>query len=86
MPPPLTAEEKATVGLFQRSTPAVVFITNIATRRDAFTLDPVSLPQGAGSGFVWDRSGHIVTNYHVIKVRTLPRPPPCARPAGSRFA
>ncbi len=22
---------------------------------------------GQGSGFVWDRNGHIVTNYHVIK-------------------
>lgn len=23
--------------------------------------------QGAGSGFVWDKQGHIVTNYHVIR-------------------
>ena len=27
----------------------------------------LEIPQGAGSGFVWDRSGHVVTNYHVIK-------------------
>ena len=36
-------------------------------RRDAFTLDMMEIPQGAGSGFVWDTKGHIVTNYHVIK-------------------
>ena len=61
---PLTAEEKATVALFEHSTPSVVFITNLAVRRDQFTLDPINTPQGAGSGFVWDRQGHVVTNYH----------------------
>jgi S1-C subfamily serine protease len=25
------------------------------------------VPQGTGSGFVWDKKGHIVTNYHVIE-------------------
>lgn len=25
------------------------------------------MPQGSGSGFVWDKSGHIVTNFHVIR-------------------
>lgn len=25
------------------------------------------MPQGSGSGFVWDTDGHIVTNYHVIR-------------------
>ncbi|WP_232098972.1 S1C family serine protease [Gimesia aquarii] len=24
-------------------------------------------PQGSGSGFIWDRKGHIVTNFHVIQ-------------------
>jgi S1-C subfamily serine protease len=45
----------------------VVFITTLAERRDAFTLDPVETPAGAGSGFFWDSDGHIVTNYHVVK-------------------
>lgn len=60
-------EEVSTIRLFQRSTPSVVFITNLATRRDAFTLNTLDIPQGAGSGFVWDQQGHIVTNYHVIR-------------------
>ena len=36
-------------------------------RQDAFTLDVLEVPQGSGSGFVWDKQGHIVTNYHVIR-------------------
>lgn len=27
----------------------------------------LEVPQGAGSGMVWDAQGHIVTNYHVIR-------------------
>ena len=27
----------------------------------------MDVPQGTGSGFVWDDRGHIVTNYHVIR-------------------
>jgi len=26
----------------------------------------MEVPQGSGSGFVWDTDGHVVTNYHVI--------------------
>jgi S1-C subfamily serine protease len=36
-------------------------------RRDVFTLDVMSVPQGSGSGFIWDKDGHVVTNYHVIR-------------------
>lgn len=32
-----------------------------------FTLDVMSVPQGSGSGFIWDKKGHVVTNYHVIR-------------------
>ncbi|KAL2943218.1 Protease Do-like 1 chloroplastic [Bienertia sinuspersici] len=36
-------------------------------RQDAFTLDIFEVPQGSGSGFIWDAQGHVVTNYHVIR-------------------
>ncbi|KXZ47606.1 hypothetical protein GPECTOR_34g765 [Gonium pectorale] len=36
-------------------------------RRDAFTMNMLEMPQGQGSGFVWDAVGHVVTNYHVIQ-------------------
>lgn len=63
----LNADETSTIRLFQRNTPSVVYITNLATRRDAFTLNTLEIPQGAGSGFVWDTEGHIITNVHVIR-------------------
>ncbi|KAG8384828.1 hypothetical protein BUALT_Bualt04G0158900 [Buddleja alternifolia] len=63
----LQSDELATVRLFQDNTPSVVYITNLASKQDAFTLDVFEVPQGSGSGFVWDAQGHIVTNYHVIR-------------------
>ncbi|MGD9762733.1 MAG: S1C family serine protease [Candidatus Binatia bacterium] len=59
--------ERATVMLFQRAAPSVVFITSLERRRSAFRLDVAQIPRGSSSGFVWDQQGHVVTNYHVIE-------------------
>ncbi len=59
--------ESATVELFRRASPSVVFITSMAYRRDAFTFSVRRIERGSGSGLIWDRQGHIVTNYHVIE-------------------
>jgi S1-C subfamily serine protease len=64
--PQLQEQEKATVALFQHASPAVVFITSLAVQQNLFSLNETEIPRGAGSGFVWDREGHIVTNFHVI--------------------
>ena len=61
----LAADEKATIALFKSASPSVVFITTLA-RRGLGLLDVTEIPQGAGSGFLWDKDGHVVTNYHVI--------------------
>jgi S1-C subfamily serine protease len=63
----LASDEHATVELFREASPAVVYITNIARRRNRFTRNVTEIPQGTGSGFVWDREGHIITNLHVIE-------------------
>lgn len=63
----LAADETATIEIFQRSAPAVVYITTSALRRDFFSLNVYEIPQGTGSGFIWDNQGHIVTNYHVVE-------------------
>ncbi|KAJ4790210.1 DegP protease 1 [Rhynchospora pubera] len=66
-PRKLQSDELATVRLFQENIPSVVYITNLAARQDLFTLDVLEVPQGSGSGFVWDKKGHSVTNYYVIR-------------------
>ena len=62
----LAADEKNTIDIFRSNSPAVVYVTSIALRRNLFSLGGVEVPQGTGSGFVWDGQGRIVTNYHVI--------------------
>jgi S1-C subfamily serine protease len=63
----LSELEQATIQLFKNASPSVVHITNLGLRQDYFTLDVQQIPQGTGSGFIWDENGHIVTNYHVIQ-------------------
>ncbi len=62
----LTAEEKRDIEVFRRASAAVVFITNIAKQQDFWSMTEREIPQGSGSGFVWDAQGHIVTNFHVV--------------------
>jgi len=57
--------EAQRIETFERVAPAVAFIQTsvsvnqpLAGRRE--------YPAGAGSGFVWDTEGHIITNYHVV--------------------
>ncbi len=63
----LAPQEKATIALFREASPSVVHITAIAVQRDLFTLKPYEIPEGTGSGFIWDTSGNIITNFHVIQ-------------------
>lgn len=59
--------EQTVIDVFRNASPSVVFITNIDyRRRSIFSLDVFKIQQGTGSGFVYDKQGHIVTNYHVI--------------------
>lgn len=60
-------DEKSTIALFRQASPGVVNITAIGVQRDLFTLNLHQIPQGTGSGFVWDTNGNIITNFHVIQ-------------------
>ncbi|MBP8808052.1 MAG: trypsin-like peptidase domain-containing protein [Kofleriaceae bacterium] len=66
----LGADEKATITVFKTVSPSVVHITNIAQMRNVITSAVDDVPQGTGSGFIWDDAGHIVTNFHVIEGAT----------------
>ncbi len=61
----LMPEENRVMSLFDKLSPSVVFITTMGARQGYFGRGHLA-PQGAGSGFVWDADGHIVTNFHVI--------------------
>ncbi len=63
----LWSDEKSTIAVFRQASPAVVNITAIGVERDLFTLNLYQIPQGTGSGFVWDRNGNVITNFHVIQ-------------------
>jgi len=63
----LTDDELRQIEVFRNAKASVVHIANLATRQNLFTLDVLRIQQGTGSGFVWDRLGHVVTNFHVIE-------------------
>jgi S1-C subfamily serine protease len=63
----LAPDEKATIALFRQASPSVVHITTLTVARDFFTLNLLQVPEGTGSGFIWDEAGHVVTNFHVIQ-------------------
>ena len=63
----LLPEEIANIDVYEKTRPSVVYITTLAVRRDAFSLNVQEIPEGTGSGFVWSKDGYIVTNFHVIQ-------------------
>ncbi|HXH29920.1 MAG TPA: trypsin-like peptidase domain-containing protein [Bacteriovoracaceae bacterium] len=58
--------ETKTIEIYRTAVPATVNVSNIKLARNFFHGE-VEVPQGAGSGFVYDESGHIITNFHVVQ-------------------
>jgi S1-C subfamily serine protease len=58
--------EKRTIKIYESVVPSVVHVSNIKNQ-NSFFYGEIEVPQGAGSGFVWDQDGHIVTNFHVVQ-------------------
>lgn len=63
----LRVRESSTIRLFESATPAVVYINTFIEKRDSLSMNVLETPQGTGSGFLWDNSGYVVTNFHVIR-------------------
>ena len=61
---PLGAQEQSVVRLFESAAPSVAYITTQSIARRGFFAQVAA---GAGSGFVWDDKGHVVTNHHVVE-------------------
>jgi S1-C subfamily serine protease len=62
----LAQDEQSTIAVFKDVSPSVVYITSMAAQIDLFSFRALEIPQGTGSGFIWDANGYIVTNYHVM--------------------
>ena len=61
---PLSLEEQIAINVYDKCHKSVV---HIETKGDSSSLvGRVVLTEGSGSGSVWDRTGHILTNYHVV--------------------
>jgi S1-C subfamily serine protease len=63
----LDGDEMKRIGVFEKCSPSVVYIDTFIERRDTLSTNILEVPLGSGSGFVWDKKGHIVTNYHVVR-------------------
>lgn len=63
----LLAYEQNSISIFKQSVKSVVHISNIQrVRRGIFDFEGTEIPAGTGTGYVWDNSGHIITNFHVV--------------------
>jgi len=62
-----SSDEQNTINIFQNTSPSVVFINTLDTQLNPWTRTFKETPLGSGSGFIWDKKGHVVTNFHVIK-------------------
>ncbi|NKB34503.1 MAG: trypsin-like serine protease [Pseudomonadales bacterium] len=62
-----TNDEENNIEIFKLASPSVVHITNSRLVRSFYSLNPQEVPQGTGTGFVWNADGYIVTNFHVVQ-------------------
>lgn len=62
----LFPSEERTVEIFEKNTYSVVNIFDVTLRPRLNATGSIEVPEGNGSGVVWDNNGHIVTNYHVV--------------------
>jgi S1-C subfamily serine protease len=63
--PAYDAEEQNNIAVYKRVLPSVVNITSTTL---VFNFFYGAVPQqGQGSGFVLDKAGHVLTNYHVVE-------------------
>ena len=58
--------ERNSISIFQNVADSVVNVSNMKKSRSNLDMSGTEIESGMGSGFVWDKEGYIVTNFHVV--------------------
>ncbi|MEW5302865.1 MAG: hypothetical protein WDW36_005606 [Sanguina aurantia] len=86
-PSPMSDRESAIISIFETNTYSVVNVFDVTLQ--GRSLSEVDIPEGNGTGVVWNETGDIVTNYHVLenvfKSLRLPTPPGQPMPLVARI-
>ena len=67
----LAANEQSTIDVFQLAAPSVVYVRTRNDQQSQFRNGLIPDELSSGTGIVWDESGHIVTNLHVVRSNLL---------------
>jgi S1-C subfamily serine protease len=62
--------ENTNIAIYKKARLSVAHITTLGVQEDGWTGTRQEVPWGTGSGLVWDKQGHVVTNFHVITRET----------------
>jgi S1-C subfamily serine protease len=62
----LLENERNSISIFQNVADSIVNVSNMRKARQMFSMDVTEVESGTGSGFVWNKDGYIVTNFHVV--------------------
>lgn len=63
---PMLENERNSISIFQNVADSVVNVSNMKKSRSYLDMSGTEVESGMGSGFVWDKDGYIVTNFHVV--------------------